>query len=35
MVMAKPWGTLVFEASPDVDQVIIYQRPGIHLRGVN
>lgn len=29
-VLAKPWVTPVFEANPDVDQVIIYQKPGIH-----
>jgi len=29
-VLAKPWVTPVFEANPDVDQVILYQKPGIH-----
>ncbi|MCJ7833025.1 MAG: lipopolysaccharide heptosyltransferase II [Deltaproteobacteria bacterium] len=29
-VLAKPWVTPVFEASPDVDQVILYKKPGIH-----
>ena len=29
-VLAKSWVTPVFEASPDVDQVILYQKPGIH-----
>ena len=29
-VLAKPWVTLVFEANLDVDQVIVYQKPGIH-----
>ncbi|MFH0788048.1 MAG: lipopolysaccharide heptosyltransferase II [Pseudomonadota bacterium] len=35
MVLAKPWVAPVFEASPDVDRVIIYQKPGIHqgIRG--
>jgi heptosyltransferase II len=30
IVLAKPWVAPVFESSPDVDQVIIYQKPGIH-----
>lgn len=29
-VLAKPWVTPVFEASPDVDRVISYQKPGRH-----
>jgi heptosyltransferase II len=29
-VLAKPWVASVFEASPDVDHLVIYQKPGIH-----
>jgi len=29
-VLAKPWVTPIFEASPDINQVIVYQKPGIH-----
>jgi heptosyltransferase-2 len=29
-VLAKPWVASVFQASPDVDQLVIYQKPGIH-----
>jgi heptosyltransferase II len=29
-VLAKPWVIPIFEANPDVDQMIIYQKPGIH-----
>jgi heptosyltransferase-2 len=29
-VLAKPWVAPVFTASPDVDQVILYQKSGIH-----
>jgi heptosyltransferase II len=30
MVLAKPWVAPVFEASPDVDGVILYRKPGVH-----
>ncbi|MBA4394136.1 MAG: lipopolysaccharide heptosyltransferase II, partial [Desulfobacca sp.] len=29
-VLAKPWVAPVFESNPDVDQVLKYQKPGIH-----
>lgn len=29
-VLAKPWVAPVFEASPDVSSVLVYQKPGIH-----
>jgi heptosyltransferase II len=29
-VLGRPWVTPVFEANPDVDRIIIYQKPGIH-----
>jgi len=29
-VLAKPWVASVFQASPDVDRLAIYQKPGIH-----
>ena len=29
-VLAKPWVAPVFQASPDVEAVLIYQKPGIH-----
>jgi heptosyltransferase-2 len=35
-VLAKPWVAPLFEASPDCDHVILYERPGRHagLRGM-
>lgn len=34
-LLAKPWVAPIFEACPNIDQVIVYQKPGIHqgLRG--
>jgi heptosyltransferase-2 len=34
-VLAKPWVAPLFQASPEVDEVLLYQKPGIHqgIRG--
>ena len=29
-VLAKPWVASLFQANPDVDKVLVYQKPGIH-----
>jgi heptosyltransferase-2 len=29
-VLARPWVASLFQANPDVDKVLVYQKPGIH-----
>ncbi|MBN1828825.1 MAG: glycosyltransferase family 9 protein, partial [Deltaproteobacteria bacterium] len=30
VVLAKPWVAAVYRRSPSVDEVVVYERPGIH-----